>query len=99
MWQDAPGASVVPWQSCTPPNTPAPPPAPLITTGKLSLFVIVTVCCGLVLPSGTSPKSSAVGLIRNRLVALPLNVKLNAWPFQLPEVVPVTAPVVVGVNA
>src|SRR5262245_11689073 len=99
MWHDWPGLSVVPWQSCTPPNRPAPPPAPLITTGAVDTFVMVTVCDGDVVPMGTFANSNEVGERRNRRTPLPLKVKLNGWPFHEPPVLPVTGPSAVGVNA
>src|SRR6266498_3065208 len=64
MWQEAPGLRVVPWQSWTPPNWPAPPPAPFMTTGAPETLVMVTVCWAEVVFTGTSPKSRAVGVMR-----------------------------------
>src|SRR5262249_36200491 len=64
IWQDCPGLSVVLWQFCTPPNTPAAPPTPLITTGALDTLVMVTACCGDVVPTATLPTSIDVGEIR-----------------------------------
>src|ERR1700681_105974 len=40
-----------------------------MTTGTLETLVMVTVCCAEVVPTGTLPKSKAVGEIRNVLSA------------------------------
>src|SRR3954470_11686198 len=77
MWQRAFAAIVRPWQSCVPPNCPAPPPAPLITMGAPEMFLIVTACCGLGVSSGWAPKSNDVGVMRN---VFPVAPALGAAP-------------------
>jgi hypothetical protein len=70
-----------------------------MTTEDPETFVIVTVCWALVVPTGTLPKSRAVGEIKNWLVPVPVNAIWKAWPFQVPLVLPVTGPTAVGVKA
>src|SRR5215471_16337326 len=70
MKHECPGARVVPWQFCTPPKTPPPPPEPFMSCGAPLTFVTVMVCSSVVEPTGTYPKSRALGLIRKRLVAV-----------------------------
>jgi hypothetical protein len=48
-----------------------------MTTGDVETLVMVTVCCGLVFPTATLPKSKAVGEIRNRRMPLPAKVRLK----------------------
>ncbi len=99
MWQDAPGWTVKPWQSCEPPKTPAAPPAPDITADVREVFVIVIRCRELCPPTGTAPKDSAVGEIRNRSIPLPTKLNANGWPFQFPLVEPFAIPSASGVKA
>jgi hypothetical protein len=66
IWQDCPGSRVMPWQFWTPlKGAPGAPPTPDIATGAVPVFVIVTACGGEVVPTSTSPNSSAVGVTRN----------------------------------
>ena len=64
MAHDFPGVKVVPWQFCTPPKTPAPPPVPDMTCGTWLTFFTVICCSVVVEPTGTNPKASDVGVIR-----------------------------------
>src|SRR6266540_1462339 len=97
---DSPTARVRPWQSCTPPNWPAPPPAPETVTGATPTIVTVTFCSGDVVPTTTLPKSKRVGVIRNcGPTPMPLKSKANGWPFRVPDVLPLASPGAPGVNA
>jgi hypothetical protein len=98
IWQDCPGSRVMPWQFWTPlKGAPGAPPTPDIATGAAPVFVIVTVCGGEVVPTGTSPNSSAVGVTRNRGPApVPLSAMLKGTPFQAPTELALAGPGSVG---
>src|SRR5512146_369273 len=104
MWQAWPGFSVWPWQSCAPLKFPGgAPPAPLMTTGALLTFRMLTICCGEVRPVRTSAKSMPAVLTRNRsvgepVIPVPFIGMLKLCPFQLPIDAEESAPAAVGWN-
>src|SRR5947207_5250442 len=60
----------MPSQFCLPPKTPAPPPVPDMTCDTPLMLVTVMTCSAVSEPTGTYPKSRALGVIRKRLVAV-----------------------------
>lgn len=58
---DFPGAKLVPWQSCTPPRTPAAPPVPDMTCGTPLTFFMGMACSAVVVSTGTYPSRGMWG--------------------------------------
>src|SRR6476646_10346569 len=101
MWHEAPGSSVVPWQSWVALNGAATaPPKPDMTIGSVPTLVMVVVWVGALVLAAISPKSRAVPVMRRLgATAVPLRAMAKGWPFQLPELVALNVPGPVGAKS